>query len=201
MSRTKKDAPAWLRRMNAAQKTGLYRHNHYLFGRTVMATRKKKDADGNFITVKEVFTYDDFILDPFDVSKWVRVPVTEVVETPVWESYPRRVYADRCTAHEELKIAGSRWSYVTEDGYDAPCEPDWYHESQGVVLSPWRQRPSPEDKRMYHKGARSSEKTQMVKMRQMARAVDTLDDLGGYDTDEFEIVKNSRSQRHVGWWD
>jgi len=175
MSRTDKDRP-WNVRAADPKEDRQAHHDHLSFGRKIVASRPKLDEKGNPVTTTTYHTGNRWHNGGYSWEE--NYPITRVV----YEKYLVGYVANYCTVDE-----GPEANSWHSEGRLYPCS---HHIVQYSRNRPWR-----DDKQAYHGSSRRAERDSLVNM---ANRYNSGYDLEDYDEDNRV---NSRSRRHIGYWD
>lgn len=213
MSRTLKDRPYWVK-VNDKSLSRTPRHNHEDAGQTLYRNIPVKDEKGN--KVMETFMAYGF-LGYQSYNIWER----RYKLYPTWEEFiaatpdnsiffERRYYAqygdvERTRVKYETVEIGHRPTECTIGDYIPRT--NGYFDNDAISLCDHRIEgwaggyyycdhfPNKDERKDYHRAARSNERDAMRKLTKAANA--------GYDYEDedfCEDVFNTRKRRHRGWW-
>jgi hypothetical protein len=213
MSRTLKDRPYWVK-ANDKSLSRTPSHNHEDAGKPVSRWLPVKDENGN--NVMETYTYYGFLgyraYNMFERRYKTYATWEELVaERPEnYVGFEKRFYAhygdvEKTRVKHESVIIGYKPTECTIDDYIP--RPNHYFDNDLISLCDHRVEgwaggyyycdhfPTNEERKDYHRKARSNENDALRKLTKAANA--------GYDYDAedlYEDIFNARKRRHRGWW-
>ena len=214
MSRTLKDRPYWVK-VNDKSLSRTPRHNHEDAGQALYRRLPVKDENGNKVMEAHIIEHAFLGYRAYNMyeRRYKLFPTWEefVAENPDNRIYVGRNYYAHYGEKEitrvkhETVLIGYRPTVCTIDDYIPRV--NHYFDNDTISLCEHRIEgwaggyyycdhfPNSEERKDYHRKARSNERDAMRKLTKAANA--------GYDYEDedlYEDVFNARKRRHRGWW-